>query len=147
MCCVKAFCRLITWFFFSSIRRHTRCALCTGVQTCALPIWEQPDLLEDVADAAPQLHRVEGQHVLVVEVDVPRGRLDEAVHHPHGGGLAAPGGTDQDADLAVGHLKAEAVDRHRPTVVSLGHVLEAEDRKSTRLNSSHSCASRMPSSA
>src|SRR3546814_16980137 len=28
-------------FFFSSRRRHTRCALVTGVQTCALPIeWE-----------------------------------------------------------------------------------------------------------
>src|SRR3546814_10745240 len=25
-------------FFFSSRRRHTRCALVTGVQTCALPI-------------------------------------------------------------------------------------------------------------
>src|SRR3546814_7402106 len=29
MCCL---------FFFSSRRRHTRCALVTGVQTCALPI-------------------------------------------------------------------------------------------------------------
>src|SRR3546814_11999637 len=27
------------FFFFSSRRRHTRCALVTGVQTCALPIW------------------------------------------------------------------------------------------------------------
>src|SRR3546814_3181615 len=27
-----------TIFFFSSRRRHTRCALVTGVQTCALPI-------------------------------------------------------------------------------------------------------------
>src|SRR3546814_1773974 len=32
------------WFLcivllFSSRRRHTRCALVTGVQTCALPIW------------------------------------------------------------------------------------------------------------
>src|SRR3546814_10278344 len=26
-------------FFLSSRRRHTRCALVTGVQTCALPIW------------------------------------------------------------------------------------------------------------
>src|SRR3546814_2696806 len=26
-------------FFFSSRRRHTICALVTGVQTCALPIW------------------------------------------------------------------------------------------------------------
>src|SRR3546814_18167892 len=33
-------CRLggLVLFFFSSRRRHTRCALVTGVQTCALPI-------------------------------------------------------------------------------------------------------------
>src|SRR3546814_6577990 len=29
---------LIVFFFCSSRRRHTRCALVTGVQTCALPI-------------------------------------------------------------------------------------------------------------
>src|SRR3546814_9030592 len=29
-------------FFFSSRRRHTRCALVTGVQTCALPILSVP---------------------------------------------------------------------------------------------------------
>src|SRR3546814_4110410 len=28
----------VVLFFFSSRRRHTRCALVTGVQTCALPI-------------------------------------------------------------------------------------------------------------
>src|SRR3546814_7561367 len=28
----------VNLFFFSSRRRHTRCALVTGVQTCALPI-------------------------------------------------------------------------------------------------------------
>src|SRR3546814_6005614 len=28
----------VLFFFFSSRRRHTRCALVTGVQTCALPI-------------------------------------------------------------------------------------------------------------
>src|SRR3546814_9770325 len=32
--------RKCLWFFFSSRRRHTRCALVTGVQTCALPILE-----------------------------------------------------------------------------------------------------------
>src|SRR3546814_10044404 len=31
-------------FFFSSRRRHTRCALVTGVQTCALPISDNPAL-------------------------------------------------------------------------------------------------------
>src|SRR3546814_18751822 len=35
MLLLLATCRL---FFFSSRRRHTRCALVTGVQTCALPI-------------------------------------------------------------------------------------------------------------
>src|SRR3546814_17619417 len=32
-------CSLSSFFFFSSRRRHTRCALVTGVQTCALPIF------------------------------------------------------------------------------------------------------------
>src|SRR3546814_5750401 len=29
------------FFFFSSRRRHTICALVTGVQTCALPIYKE----------------------------------------------------------------------------------------------------------
>src|SRR3546814_706418 len=32
-------------FFFSSRRRHTRCALVTGVQTCALPIFHNNALI------------------------------------------------------------------------------------------------------
>src|SRR3546814_7064790 len=32
-------CILLISFFFSSRRRHTSCALVTGVQTCALPIY------------------------------------------------------------------------------------------------------------
>src|SRR3546814_10614885 len=31
-------CCFCVFFFFSSRRRHTSCALVTGVQTCALPI-------------------------------------------------------------------------------------------------------------
>src|SRR3546814_3268204 len=31
-------------FFFSSRRRHTRCALVTGVQTCALPIFPPAEI-------------------------------------------------------------------------------------------------------
>src|SRR3546814_17109281 len=33
-------------FFFSSRRRHTRCALVTGVQTCALPIFMYGEMIE-----------------------------------------------------------------------------------------------------
>src|SRR3546814_9787372 len=58
---------LLLIFFFSSRRRHTRCALVTGVQTCALPIstWhahhrsafgavldDQPLMLNVLADLA-----------------------------------------------------------------------------------------------
>src|SRR3546814_16104145 len=34
--------KVLCLFFFSSRRRHTRCALVTGVQTCALPISTRP---------------------------------------------------------------------------------------------------------
>src|SRR3546814_11371401 len=34
----RSYCVMCCYFFCSSRRRHTRCALVTGVQTCALPI-------------------------------------------------------------------------------------------------------------
>src|SRR3546814_2574884 len=41
MACVCVLvCTIVRFYFFlSSRRRHTSCALVTGVQTCALPIW------------------------------------------------------------------------------------------------------------
>src|SRR3546814_14298567 len=47
---------MLILFFFSSRRRHTRCALVTGVQTCALPI---------LAEQAP-LRRRNAQQLCVV---------------------------------------------------------------------------------
>src|SRR3546814_10359190 len=41
-------------FFFSSRRRHTRCALVTGVQTCALPISEAQRLGRILAGLMPE---------------------------------------------------------------------------------------------
>src|SRR3546814_20284816 len=38
-------------FFFSSRTRHTRCALVTGVQTCALPISNTLGALDDLVAA------------------------------------------------------------------------------------------------
>src|SRR3546814_8216604 len=40
-------------FFFSSRRRHTRCALVTGVQTCALPISPVMHALQQMPTAQP----------------------------------------------------------------------------------------------
>src|SRR3546814_9187674 len=44
---------MLCLFFFSSRRRHTRCALVTGVQTCALPIYwprDTPVTLQSLAN-------------------------------------------------------------------------------------------------
>src|SRR3546814_4487495 len=71
----------IVLFFFSSRRRHTRCALVTGVQTCALPIWwrgrsgggSSPRLPQHVADAA---HGVD-QPRLAVRLELAPQRSEE----------------------------------------------------------------------
>ena len=42
-------------FFFSSRRRHTRCADVTGVQTCALPICGHSDIPLGIGVAAATL--------------------------------------------------------------------------------------------
>src|SRR3546814_4615235 len=45
-------------FFFSSRRRHTRCALVTGVQTCALPISKRATAGLSVSDSEPDTRKV-----------------------------------------------------------------------------------------
>src|SRR3546814_18653131 len=45
------------WFFFSSRRRHTICALVTGVQTCALPIFSRSLYRGQVIGAAASAAR------------------------------------------------------------------------------------------
>src|SRR3546814_3708669 len=59
--------RVFVWrdisFFFSSRRRHTRCALVTGVQTCALPILIQ--IARDAKVPAEIYHlKAMGQHLM-----------------------------------------------------------------------------------
>src|SRR3546814_9649777 len=54
-------------FFFSSRRRHTRCALVTGVQTCALPI-----LTAASSDASFRRYfRWEGEGRSLIVMDAP----------------------------------------------------------------------------
>src|SRR3546814_1171657 len=51
-------------FFFSSRRRHTRCALVTGVQTCALPIFMDPIPPEGMEGMESDVFSVtEAQHI------------------------------------------------------------------------------------
>src|SRR3546814_2239976 len=58
-------------FFFSSRRRHTRCALVTGVQTCALPIYAR------LFELGPQGHilTARGRALLPAAETAERGAL------------------------------------------------------------------------
>src|SRR3546814_5282921 len=56
-------CIMCIVFFFSSRRRHTRCALVTGVQTCALPISGSSD---PAFHGDPDLHNPEDMLVLAL---------------------------------------------------------------------------------
>src|SRR3546814_20413564 len=56
-CIHRGFMFLWLRFFFSCRRRHTRCALVTGVQTCALPIWQRCAQKNDTGHEAKALER------------------------------------------------------------------------------------------
>src|SRR3546814_2160407 len=57
-------CVCIVILFFSSRRRHTRCALVTGVQTCALPIYAFAFThLGDTSKQGKNLSEGESMHV------------------------------------------------------------------------------------
>src|SRR3546814_10780079 len=49
----------LLFFFFSSRRRHTRCALVTGVQTCALPIF----VFDGIDDAGKELFWISAHEI------------------------------------------------------------------------------------
>src|SRR3546814_1219195 len=114
-------------FFFASRRRHTRCALVTGVQTCALPISEGAGALALRGCSFTGIHKAVGieidpaadRRTSVARGDAPRARRGAAeargvAERPGCGGVRARGRA-----LPPGCGAVEA------------------DRKSTRLNSSH----------
>src|SRR3546814_11403505 len=74
-------------FLFSSRRRHTRCALVTGVQTCALPIY--PDIRGCIfADGAflwsdlPQIIHLDRHDRINLEIGAHEG-LNEGITVPY----------------------------------------------------------------
>src|SRR3546814_9632424 len=62
---------LVLLFFFSSIRRHTVCALVTGVQTCALPILSAV-LFDEVHERS-----LDGDFALALAIDAQQGLRDD----------------------------------------------------------------------
>src|SRR3546814_7405608 len=151
-------------FFFSSRGRHTRCALVTGVQTCALPIsktlgelaehvwhpqtidaptlkrWQDGGRTFRFFDARPPEEyakmRVPGS------VCLPNGELAHrfaaAVSEPDAPGVVTCAGRTRGINGVLG-LRLAGIEA---PVYALENGTQGWnlDRKSTRLNSSHQCA-------
>src|SRR3546814_13862396 len=64
-------------FFFSSRRRHTRCALVTGVQTCALPILHEDHYtrLRGGESCSECRTRDAEPHTVAIEAELRRDRV------------------------------------------------------------------------
>src|SRR3989475_9035381 len=99
----------VCFFFFFQAEDGIRDLTVTGVQTCALPISVEP---------AASLERLPSRQR-------PRRLLPRPAFGPEDAGGAFQGG-------------AGGIDRSRPDDGDPGHACGQGDRKSTRLNSSHS---------
>src|SRR3546814_10478812 len=112
---------MVVFFFLSSRRRHTRCALVTGVQTCALPIyWYAGTRLgithTSVGDG--ELSRALSRDGNTVSADLDR--------NDFGGALYVGYHWLPRADIEVGYLRLGEYDADLVGTVADGHAL-AED--------------------
>src|SRR3546814_2374682 len=144
----------ISVFFLSSRRRHTRCALVTGVQTCALPIYRH--VYADHADiytcreftGGVAVTGENGDAVSILMLAGKRQRLLKIVGANH------LENRTENFFLVAFHVGFDMVEQRRPYKEAILMALQLEaatvddqfsafinallkDRKSTRLNSSH----------
>src|SRR3546814_20850687 len=93
-------CICLYYFFFSIRRRHTRCALVTGVQTCALPIsdWARAHAL--AARVLAQAPDSAGVQFVAGVAAMYLGQLPAAAEHLQRAMLLDPKRADYPAQLA-----------------------------------------------
>jgi hypothetical protein len=93
------------------------------------PVREQPDLLDHVADLAPQLGRRAVADRRPAHEDFALRDLHHPVDHPHGGRLSGSRRADEDADLTPGDLEVELGQRRGVgSPVALRHAPEGNRR-------------------
>src|SRR3546814_7707171 len=116
---------------FSSRRRHTRCALVTGVQTCALPIsrhTETPGLGDAIElRRSDWITRFSGKGLGNPPRAGWRVRKDGGAFDQFAGATITPR-----AVVAAIRRVLQLLERHGPELYA-----DPADRKSTRLHSSH----------
>ena len=84
---------------------------------------KQRAALEDIADAAAQLHGIEGAHVFALDFDRAAVGLDQPVGEPQQRGLAGAGAADNGEEFAFGDLERDIVDRHHALRAAAGKAL------------------------
>src|SRR3546814_2824661 len=115
------------FFFFSSRRRHTRCALVTGVQTCALPICDGAAHLTSKG----MLIGRGGRAAAFTPV------TDSTLGACQGNANAFARQRRYDAGLIAQPEDARLRTSSPPAIRHAAYGVDVLDRKSTRLNSSH----------
>src|SRR3546814_3151564 len=111
-------------FFVSSRRRHTRCALVTGVQTCALPIYDTGSTSESAQSSLDIVNYDVRESIAAAERAAARSSDPAATFSREMSNRIL--GND-----GIRNRYLQDADNGRATFDITG------DRKSTRLNSSH----------
>src|SRR3546814_3834806 len=119
-CLVVLLCVFFMCFFFSSRRRHTRCALVTGVQTCALPISGHRPSTASGPTCCRAL-REPSSYPRRLTCSLPNAYQERSIWHPRMERIA--GVMPSLSPCTIGQLYHQG--------------RRESDRKSTRLNSSH----------
>ncbi|SCJ30723.1 Uncharacterised protein [uncultured Blautia sp.] len=88
---------------------------------------KQAHVLDGVADAAAQGHRVDSGHILPLDQDSARVRRQQAVYQLQHGGLSAAGPADDRHKCARLHIQRE-VPQNGLDAEGLGDALKANDR-------------------
>src|SRR3546814_6029391 len=135
MFCVRSVVSLF-FFFLSSRRRHTRCALVTGVQTCALPI---------LADMIRELRAYDPKPGLKYGSDISQAIVPDLFVMERAGGWSIEINNATLPRLLVNrsyYVELTGGQHDRNSKAWLAECLASanwliKDRKSTRLNSSH----------
>src|SRR3546814_3953490 len=101
--------------FFSSRRRHTRCALVTGVQTCALPICSnaRSDLQKETSEQQELITMQLRRAAIVSPLRTPVGKF--------GGGLSSLTAGELGATILKALVERSGIDPERVDDVVFGH--------------------------
>src|SRR3546814_4457112 len=100
---------LFIFFFFSSRRRHTRCALVTGVQTCALPISK----LKPPNNRSPRSAQARGERQM---------NISNTMHHLR-----------YRADAAIGEIGRRLIRSSQRNSIYLSHAKDRSEEHTSEL--------------